>query len=112
MATRSQHRTTIVGVCTTADNGVDPGANGDLGSDELVNWELNIVERNPGTNQSWTSDYTVAGDATADTDNQIDRGDALVIMNRVARALHHRLGSNFTTTKVPKITLTVHMKDL
>ena len=118
MATRSHHRTTFVGVCTKADNSTNNAANANLvdlddgtssTQNNLVTWELNVVERNPNdTSATGVAAYTVQGTAT---DHKIGSAESVVIMNMTARAIHKYLGDNFTTAKVPKIILTVEMKD-
>ncbi len=119
MATRSHHRTTFVGVCTKGNNSSANATNTDLSdtlndgtsgtANNLVNWELNVVERNPSdTTATGAAAYTV--EATA-SDNKIGSAESVVIMNMTARAILKYLGTNFTTAKVPKIILTIEMKD-
>ena len=110
MAKQIHDRTTFTGTCTADDNDVDPGNQGNLSAGDFVNWELNVVERRP--NDTDASEHGSAyTSGTNNTNDKIDPADALHIMNRAARAIHHCLGStNFTDTRIPKIILTIECK--
>lgn len=112
MAKQIHNRTTFTGTCTADDNDVNPASQGNLSAGDFVNWELNVVERRPDDTDAshYGSAYTAATATGADAD-KIDKTEALHIMNRAARAIHHSLGStNFSDTRIPKIILTIECK--
>ena len=105
------NRTTFTGTCTGDDNDVNPSSQGNLVTGDYVDWELNVVERRPNDTDAsdYGSAYTQAAGGSAS--GKIDPDDALQIMNRAARAIHHILGStNWSETRIPKIILTIECK--
>tara|TARA_B100001996_G_scaffold349435_1_gene308147 strand:- start:2160 stop:2501 length:342 start_codon:yes stop_codon:yes gene_type:complete len=107
---KNNYRTTFTGVTTAGD---DTNALADSSLVKLDDsggtttvgtpWELNVVERGHASS-------VAAPVYTGDDAAKIAQSEALTIMNISGRFLKQHLGNtNYTTTKVKKIILTVEM---
>ena len=110
MATFANHfRTTLTGV-TSAATDTTPTI-GALAGTIGTPYELNLVERKTAATLAAGGPVDAPAYSAPSDANKIGDADALVIMNMCGRLAKQYLGSNYTTTKVKKIILTVEMKD-